>query len=317
MMRAWRFVLLTSVLSFVPITTFAQVCSTGHLVTVEADGGVSRGSKAQLRQAMADGTPVRVGWGLDTDGDNVPELSHWADAGFITDFDGEVFAQLADIQRQQPMRNPARVVMPAGRQRWTGLLGTNGRLESHFDDGSEPVVARVRSTWCVDPRAVTCAPQWRLVYRHDADGRPFAGTKDALLDAVRRGAALRFAWGFSGQSAGQPVSVEHVAEPVFVSIMKGDHVFVQLPEHIGQASYTDPAKARFDQPSVMWRGLMGTDGTFDAVMIDRATGKEVRRLPQRAGLAWFAELPPPGCPAQAPLQLAVPGGVRSERPPGR
>jgi hypothetical protein len=158
MMRALRFFLLTIGLLFVPTAAFAQVCGAGHLVTVEADGTVARGSKAQLRRVIADGTPVRVGWGLDTNGDNVPELSHWADAGFITDFDGEVFAQLADIQRQQPMRNPARVVMPTGRQRWTGLLGTNGRLESHFDDGSEPTMVRVRSTWCVDPRVTQPKP---------------------------------------------------------------------------------------------------------------------------------------------------------------
>jgi hypothetical protein len=64
---------------------------------------------------------------------------------------------------------------------------------------------------------------------------------------------------------------------------------------------------------------MGTDGTFDAVLVDRATGKVVRRMPQRLGLAWFAELPPPGCSAQPPLTLALPGGVRSDalRSPGR
>ncbi|MND09586.1 hypothetical protein D3C83_330400 [compost metagenome] len=56
---------------------------------------------------------------------------------------------------------------------------------------------------------------------------------------------------------------------------------------------------------------MGTDGTFDAVYVDRATGKEVRRFPQRAGLAWFAQLPSSACPMQAPLELASPGGVRA------
>jgi hypothetical protein len=301
-----------------PSALSAQTCGAAHLVTVEPNGSVVAGSKDALRRAMSAGTPIRVGWGLDANNDNIPDVSHWADAGFLTDFEGEIFAQLADIQRQQPMRNPARVTMPAGRQRWTGLLGTNGRLESHFDDGSAPSVANVRSTWCVDPRAVSCAPEWRLVYRHDADGKPLDGSKDALLTAVRSGAPLRFAWGFAAASAGQPVSVEHVAEPVFVSVMRGEHVFVQLPEHIAQVSYLDPAKARFDQAAVMWRGLMGTDGTFDAVMVDRATGKEVRRLPQRAGLAWFAQMAPASCQSQPPLELAVPGGTRPDasRPKG-
>jgi hypothetical protein len=62
---------------------------------------------------------------------------------------------------------------------------------------------------------------------------------------------------------------------------------------------------------------MGSDGTFDAVYVDRASGKEVRRSPQRAGLAWFALLPPASCATQAPLDLAVPGGARAEKPPAR
>src|SRR5262249_50399379 len=128
------------------------------------------------------------------------------------------------------------------------------------------------------------------------------GSKQALLDAVRGGAALRVAWGFS--------DAEHVADLVFVTLVKGEHVFAQLPEHIGQTSYIDPEQARFDKPTVMWRGLVGTDGRFDAVLVDRATGKEVRRLPQRAGIAWFAQISARGCPSQSPLKLAVPGGAR-------
>jgi hypothetical protein len=293
-----------------PVRAQENACGAGHLVTIEPDGSASRGSKERLRRAVENGVPVRVGWILDSNADGVPELTHWTDAGFLTGFEGEVFAQIDDIQRQMPARGQARVLMPPGRQRWTGLVSTNGRLEGHFDDGSEPQSTRVRSTWCVDPRAPACTAQWRMVYRHDADGRALDGSKQALLDAVRRGAALRLAWGFSGSQPGEHVTVEHAAEPVFLTIVNGEEVFVQVPEHIGQASYAEIDKARFDRSSVMWRGLLGTDGTFDAVTVDRATGQEVRRLAQRAGLAWFAEVPGPECDAQAPLTLAVPGGVR-------
>ncbi|HEX4913433.1 MAG TPA: hypothetical protein VFV51_05735 [Vicinamibacterales bacterium] len=166
---------------------------------------------------------------------------------------------------------------------------------------------------CAARSAETCVPSWRMVYRHDADGRAIAGEKQSLLDAVRRGAPVRFAWGFSASAGGKPIAVEHSADPVFLTIMDREHVFVQLPEHIAQSSYFNPEGARFDAPSVMWRGLMGSDGTFDAVYVDRATGKEVRRFPQRVGLAWFAFMPPPAC-AAPPLELAVPGGVRSVPP---
>lgn len=306
----------TLALVFAAVPGFAQTlaCGPGHLATIASDGSIVSGSKDAVRRAALDGAPLRVGWTLDFDNDAAADITHWSDATFVTEFEGEIFAQLPDIQRQQPVRGQKRVSLPGGRQRWSAVVGTTGRMEGHFDDGSTPTTTGVRSIWCLDPRAVSCAPQFRLVYRHDADGQPIEGTRQALLDAVRRGVPLRFAWGASIATAAGPVTVEHTAQPVFVSIMRGEHAFVQLPEHIAQASYAQPDGARFDVPSVMWRGLMGSDGTFDAVMVDRASGAEVRRLPQRAGIAWFAQLPGPGCESSAPLQLAVPGGVRSARP---
>ena len=294
----------------VPAQAQEMACGVGHLVTIGADGAIIRGSKERLRQAIGNGLPVRIGWQLDANRDGTVDVAHWTDAGFVTEFEGEIFAQLDDIQRQSPMRGQTRVLMPAGRQRWSGLLGTTGMLESHLDDGSQPNSVRVRSTWCVDPRAEACAPQWRLAYRHDADGQALEGSREALLDAVRRGAPLRLAWGLASSAGPTPVVIEHAAEPEFVTVMNREHIFVQLPEHIAQASYSQPDAARFDRASVMWRGLMGSDGTFDAVFVDRASGQEVRRLPQRAGIAWFAEVPRPECEGQAPLTLAVPNGVR-------
>jgi len=157
-----------------------------------------------------------------------------------------------------------------------------------------------------------CAPRWQLVYRHDADGRPVTGARSTLHAAIRRGEPLRVAWGFSTRSGDRELTVEHAAEPVFVTVVDGEHVFVQLPEHIGQRSYADAAGARFDRPAVMWRGLLGTDGTFDAVYVDRATGEEVRRFPQRAAVAWFAERPPAGCENAPAVNLAIPDGVRRD-----
>ncbi|HWN06380.1 MAG TPA: hypothetical protein VNO53_04380 [Steroidobacteraceae bacterium] len=157
-----------------------------------------------------------------------------------------------------------------------------------------------------------CAPRWQLVYRHDADGRPVTGARSALHAAIRRGQPLRAAWGFSTRRGDRDLTVEHAAEPLFVTIVDAEHVFVQLPEHIGQRSYVDAAGARFDRPAVMWRGLLGTDGTFDAVYVNRATGEEVRRVAQRAAVAWFAERPPAGCEDAPAVDLAIPGGVRRD-----
>lgn len=126
-------------------------CGRRHLVTVETDGSSSRGSKERLRRAVRDGLSIRVGWSVDANADGTPDVAHWVAVPFVTEFENEIFAQLDDIQRQAPVRGEARVSMPAGRQRWTGVIGSNGRLESHFDDGSEPGMVRVRSTWCKAP----------------------------------------------------------------------------------------------------------------------------------------------------------------------
>jgi len=309
-----RIATLVAAFSLAALTAPCAETCTSPLVTVEADGTVSSGAKDALRAAFRAGLPLRVGWSLDTDSDGRPEISHWADAAFLSEFEGEVFAQLRDIQRQTPRRGSASISMPAERQRWSGLLGSTGVLESHFDNGQAAPATRVRSTWCVDPRASSCEiPRWRLQFHHDADGKPLAGSKDALFDAVRRGYPLRLAWGVAASTAGPDLSVEHAAEPVFVSIVGATELFAQLPEHVAQLAYRDVAGARFEKGSVMWRGLLGTNGTFDAVKIDRATGAEVWRQAQKARVAWFALAPDPACAPPA-TTLAVPGGVSVREP---
>lgn len=294
-----------------PVALAADVCP-GHLLTIEADGTASAGSKERVQKAVRAGLPLRIGWFLGDSTDERRGVAHWSDAGFVSEFGGEVFAQLADIQKQVPQGGAARIALDKGR--WTGILGTSGTLEGFFEhaEGPPPAAVKVRSMWCVDARA--CEPSWRLVYRHDAEGKAQEGSKDALFDAVRRGRPIRLAWGAKVERPGAPViSVEHSAESAFLTIMNGTDVFVQLPEHIGQASYFEAEKARFDRTSVMWRGLLGTTGAFDAAFVDRATGAEVRRLPQRAAIAWFALAPNPLCDADPPVTFASVGGVRPDR----
>lgn len=165
--------------------------------------------------------------------------------------------------------------------------------------------------------ALPChTPAWRLMYRHDADGRPVAGDKAALLAAIRRGDPVRIAWGGAFRTAsGARLSVEHSADPVFVSIAGGQDVVAQIPEHIAQTAYHDEPKAAFDPGAAMWRGLFSTTGRFDAVWTDRGTGKEVRRMPQKASVAWLAFAPEPACDSRAPLELAVEGGVAQRAAP--
>src|SRR5262245_11169391 len=128
-----------------------RTCSAPRFV-VGQDGRVSDGSKAGLRSAVEKGLPLRIGWSIDFDSDGKPDLSHWADAMFITEFEGEVFTQVVSIRRQTPKRGEAHVELSPTPQHWTGSVGSNGILEGAFDDDQKPTRVRVRGVWCVDPR---------------------------------------------------------------------------------------------------------------------------------------------------------------------
>ena len=146
-----RHFIISAIATLVPAAVNGQTCS-APLLVVEQDGRVSAGSKETLRSAAAAGLPLRIGWSLDFDGDGKPDLSHWADAAFITAFEGEVFGQITEIRRQTPRRGEGHVELSATPQRWTGSIGSNGFLEGAFDDDQKPTRTRVRVVMCVDPR---------------------------------------------------------------------------------------------------------------------------------------------------------------------
>lgn len=280
--------------------------SARHLATIETTGEISLGSDDAVIAAYRAGASLRLGWELDFNADGQTDISHWADATFLSEFQGIVSAQVNEIERQSPKRDG--LEFNDTPQRWSGLLSTDGSLLGRFSDGAQKR-RQVRSVWCRQDDPAACHHQWRLLYHHDAEGQAISGDKKALFDAIRHGRPLRLTWGLKS-ARDSNVTVEHVAEPVFVTATGGE-VAAQLPEHIAQQSYGDPDRARFAVPGVMWRGLMSTSGTFDAVWVDRATGDEVRRVPQRAAIAWYAFGPGTACDS-TPLNMAIPGGVRRD-----
>jgi hypothetical protein len=130
------------------------------------------------------------------------------------------------------------------------------------------------------------APAWRIVYKHDGEGRPIGGSKQALIDAVRAGQEVRVAWGVR-DPRDSTRSVEHTALSVFTTVVNGNEVFVQVAEHVAVADYWERESQDVGDPRVSWVGTLGTTGRFNAVWYNRATGEEARRLPQRATITWM------------------------------
>ena len=127
---------------------------------------------------------------------------------------------------------------------------------------------------------------WHIVYKHDGEGRPISGSKQALIDAVRAGQDIRVSWGLR-HPRDSIRSVEHTALPVFATVVNGSEVFVQVAEHVALADYWETKSQDVGDPRVSWVGTLGTTGRFNAVWYNRSTGTEVQRLPQRATMTWM------------------------------
>ncbi len=277
----------------------AQDCP-GKLFATGFDRKTLHGSREALIAAVQRGDAIRVGWELDFDGNGEADMSHWSEAAFLSVRLGEVHAQVLGIHRQKPSRDSGDMQLPEEYSEWRGLLGTTGALQGSFSDGTRmPGDIAVRITWCPENQALPT-----LLFRNGINGETLGGSRAALLAAIRSGQTVHMGWGLSVEREGQRRSVEHVVAPVFIGIVHGEEVVAQLPEHIALQAYADVDRALFEDPAVMWRGMMTTNGTFDAVWVNRATGEVVRRFPQRAAISWYG-VP---APENTPL-LSAPGGV--------
>lgn len=258
------------------------------LLELDFDGSIVSGSRRAVIDATQRGERLRIGWDLDFDDDSKSDLSHWSDALFLSVWQGNVFTQVQSIHRQRPVRDGGAMDLPDEPEIWHGLIGTTGVLQGRFERTGPVTATNVRSVWC------SAAPAWRPVYRSGRNGESLAGSKQALLDAIRAGLPIRIGWGLEFEIDGDTRSVEHVAVPDFLTVVNGTDVVAQLPEHIAQQSYVDSAKSRFDDGAVLWRGLLSSTGQFDAIWVNRASGDVVRRMPQRAQLTWYIQGVEPG-----------------------
>lgn len=122
-------------------------CGKGLLARVEPDGTVSAGGKDRLLAAARNGERLRVGWDVGRPGEP-PIVTHWQDALFVTVFEGEVFAQVGGLHRQQPLIGKAHIDLSAQDQRWNSSIGTNGRLQTKMSGDEKLWDQKVRSYWC-------------------------------------------------------------------------------------------------------------------------------------------------------------------------
>lgn len=123
--------LFISVLSLSAQTSYSVVCE------INQKGEVISGSISDLKDYVKNGNPIRVGWVLKfhnpKDGKSM-DLEHWTDAGFVSLWNGHVFAQIKSIYQQGPsFESPPSIYLvnekPDG---WVAIIGTTGVMRQKF-----------------------------------------------------------------------------------------------------------------------------------------------------------------------------------------
>ncbi|NER17797.1 hypothetical protein [Spongiivirga citrea] len=123
-----------------------SVGQNNYKIIYEADseGKAISGNREQLLKYVQNGNPIRVGWVLKfkhPQSEEIIEMQHWTDAGFITTLNGHVFAQIQSIYQQGPSPvNPPSVFLvddkPHG---WVAIIGSTGVMRQKYTRGEEMI----------------------------------------------------------------------------------------------------------------------------------------------------------------------------------
>lgn len=103
------------------------------------DGTPIEGSKQQLIDAVRNGKPIRVYV-------KGRRVEHAAEAYFLTIFEGDVFAQVGEIQSQQPVTDPTRILFREAGTYWRATYGSNGTVTALMD-GTEQRKRTAALSW--------------------------------------------------------------------------------------------------------------------------------------------------------------------------
>lgn len=146
---------------------------------------------------------------------------------------------------------------------------------------------------CQAPDSATTPPNlgWQKVYAHDEKGNPTFGSITALINGIRAGHDVRVGWGWQRAVADSTLRLEHMAEPLFLSIIQEKMVSVVIDGHPMLQSYVDMSNQNFRTPMQLWQCVMTTKGTFNAKVFDVSNTEMIRDMPQRQRITWFLEYP--------------------------
>lgn len=142
---------------------------------------------------------------------------------------------------------------------------------------------------------------WKAVYKHDKNGNPVSGSIDSLITGIRNGYNLRVGWGVKVEREDTVITIEHMAEPLFLTILQESEVSIVIDAHPLLESYWRIEAQQFREGGHIWQCVMNTTGTFNARVFNRSTGELVRDMPQQHRMTWFLQYPGNSIPKAEPL----------------
>ncbi|UJH67799.1 hypothetical protein [Allomuricauda sp. SCSIO 65647] len=132
---------------------------------------------------------------------------------------------------------------------------------------------------------------WKAIYKHDENGKRIEGNIDSLVMGIRNGYDVRIGWGWQRELGDSILRLEHVAKPLYISIIQDKNVSAIIDPHPLLQSYIDIDGQTFGEGGHIWQCIMTTKGTFNAQVYDRSDGQLIKNWPQNHKMTWFLEYP--------------------------
>lgn len=132
---------------------------------------------------------------------------------------------------------------------------------------------------------------WKSVFKNDENGNAIGGNIDSLIMGIRNGYDVRIGWGWERTLGDSILRLEHVAEPLYISIIQDKNVSAIIDPHPLLESYIDIDRQSFGDGGHFWQCIMTTKGTFNAQVYDRTNGQLIKDWPQNHKMTWFLEYP--------------------------
>lgn len=131
---------------------------------------------------------------------------------------------------------------------------------------------------------------WKLIFQTNRDGTPKYGSKEELINSIRKGSPIRVGW-HSRRRNDTTKSVEHFLDATFITIANGDEVFAQLQPFLAQRPdlTSDTLSMTLIPNQMNW--ILGTNGTISSVGLnyEKDTATAYDPSPFRYEIGWYVQ----------------------------